>query len=75
MAAGREALGHLDAAARAILAARAAWVSRGLDATNAFPVSLDRLAASMTHQRGELRRWTVAAQTVAERRYQEPTNG
>lgn len=66
--AGREALGHLDAAVQSVLAARAAWVSRGLDATNPFPTSLDVLAGSMSRQWQDLRKWTAAAVTVAERR-------
>jgi hypothetical protein len=66
--AGREALAHLDAAIQSVLAARAAWMSRGLDGTNPFPTSLDRLAGTMTHNWRELRRWTDAAAVVAERR-------
>lgn len=71
--AGREALGHLDDAVQSILKARAAWVSRGLDSTNSFPVSLDHLAASQSAQWQNLRKWVLAAQTVAERR--APRNG
>lgn len=66
--AGREALGHLDAAVRSVLAARAAWVSRGLDATNKFPQSLDVLAGTMTRNWEQLRRWTIAAEKVAQER-------
>jgi hypothetical protein len=66
--AGREALTHLDAAVQSVLAARAAWVSRGLDDTNPFPRSLDRLAGSMTRNWEDMRRWTAAARVVAERR-------
>lgn len=66
--AGREALGHLDDAVRSIMKARAAWVSRGLDSTNNFPASLDRLAGTMEHNWRQLRDWTDAAQQVAERR-------
>jgi hypothetical protein len=66
--AGREALDHLDTATHAILAARASWVSRGLDPANRFPTSLDALAANLVHQRERFVRWVVAAQQVAERR-------
>lgn len=70
--AGRETLGHLDDAVQAILAARAAWVSRGLDPANPFPRSLDLTASNLSHQWQEMRKWTVAATTVAER-HTDPT--
>lgn len=66
--AGWEALDHLQDAVLALMKARAAWVSRGLPSTNAFPQSLDRLAGKITYQNDRLRRWTVAAERVAERR-------
>jgi hypothetical protein len=66
--AGREALTHLDAAVQSVLAARAAWVSRGLPGDNAFPASLDGLAGSMNRQWMRLREWVAAAETVAKRR-------
>lgn len=66
--AGTEALRHLDDAVRSVVAARAAWVSRGLLADNRFPRSLDRLAGGMVNDRRRLRAWTTAAKTVAERR-------
>lgn len=65
--AGREALHHLDAAIQSVLAARAAWVSRGLPGDNPLPLSLDRLAATMTANWSELRRWVSAADEVARR--------
>lgn len=66
--AGHEALSHLDNAVQSILKARASWVSRGLDSTNHFPASLDRLAGTMTHNWQDLRRWTAAAEQVAQER-------
>lgn len=66
--AGAEALDHIDDAIQSILKARRAWVSRGLDGNNPFPTSLDELARNMTFQWQELRKFTAAAQTVADRR-------
>ena len=65
---GQEVLGHLADAEMALIKARAAWVSRGLPGDNPFPVSIDRLVENLVYQRGEMRKWTSAAQTVAERR-------
>lgn len=65
---GAEALAHLAAAEQSLLAARAAWVSRGLPASNPFPTSIDELVAGL-HSRWEaLRRWNAGARVVAERR-------
>lgn len=66
--AGREAVVHLNDAVLALMKARAAWVSRGLPADNAFPASLDRLAGSITHQNQRMREWAAAAKTVADSR-------
>lgn len=71
VAAGEEALRHIDAAVQSLLAARAAWVSRGLEDSNPFPRSLDRLAETLTRNNQDLRLWVVAAKTVAARRYAE----
>lgn len=68
VAAGQEAQGHLADAVLALMKARASWVSRGLPADNRFPLTLDRLAESITHSNVELRRWTAGAMVVAERR-------
>lgn len=66
--AGMEALGHLNDAVWALMKARAAWVSRGLPGDNPFPLSLDRLAESITYKNQRLLEWTVAAKTVAKNR-------
>lgn len=66
--AGWEAVVHLNDAVLALMKARAAWVSRGLPADNAFPASLDRLAGSITYQNDRMRKWAVAAERVAESR-------
>lgn len=66
--AGREALLHLFAAERQLIAARAAWVSRGLPGYNAFPTSLDRETAAVHAGIVDLRRWLAAATAVAERK-------
>lgn len=66
--AGLEAVAHLNEAVLALMKARAAWVSRGLPADNAFPSSLDRLAGSITYQNDRMRKWAIAAQQVATER-------
>lgn len=68
VAAGQEALGHLFAAEQAIIAARRAWVARGLPGSNPFPQSLDHLTMSLKASRERFQRWTAAAQVVADRR-------
>ena len=68
VAAGDEASKHLNEAVTSLMRARAAWVSRGLDSTNPFPVSLDHLAGRITRQNEHLRKWTAAAAVVAKRR-------
>lgn len=66
--AGREALEHLAEVERHLIAARAAWVTRGLPCDNAFPLSIDRQTAGFVHSRHKLHRWVVAAAKVAEQR-------
>lgn len=65
--ASTEALGHIDEAVTALMKARAAWVSRGLDSDNQFPRSLDELAAGLVASSERLRRWAGAAKVVADR--------
>ena len=73
--AGREAVTHLQDAVLSLMKARAAWVSRGLPADNPFPLSLDRLAGSITYQNDRMRKWAIAAQTVATQRRTEDHRG
>lgn len=66
--AGLEAIRHLNDAMTALMKARAAWVGRGLDETNPFPVGLDIEAMSLAATISNMRDWTLAATSVAEQR-------
>lgn len=66
--AGREALGHLMEVERHLIAARSAWVSRGLPGDNPFPVSLDRETMRFIAGRDAMRKWVAAAEKVARER-------
>lgn len=73
--AGEAAIVELQRAQAALIAARAAWVSRGLPGDNPFPVGLDvetmRLVATIEN----MRRWTAGARKVAERRTASANGG
>lgn len=68
VSAGEEALGHLRQAERSIIAARAAWVSRGLPGDNPFPVGLDRETMRLVASIKALHKWVQGARVVADRR-------
>lgn len=68
VSAGEEAVGHLLQAEASIIAARAAWVSRGLPGDNPFPVGLDQETMRLVKSIHNLRKWVSGARTVAERR-------
>ncbi len=66
--AGEEALVHLKEVERHLIAARAAWMSRGLPGDNPFPLSIDRQTESFIASRRQFQAWVKAAAQVAAKR-------